>query len=166
MARYFCTLFLLLLLIVPYAAFGQTACPNGVAPGSPQCGPDSGTSRGDIVGPSPRPTGEWIKTWGAIAGSDSTGESGAVVGKLTREEAEKGAIRQCSQGGAIDCKVDLAYKNQCAALVGTSGRSFIEGASSEKKAVEGSMRDCSRYENDGSCKLLYSGCSDPIFKKY
>lgn len=44
----------------------QTACPSGVAPGSPQCGPDSGTSRGDLSIPPPRPTGEWLKTWGQL----------------------------------------------------------------------------------------------------
>lgn len=30
------------------SVLSQTACPSGVAPGSPQCGPDSGTSRGDL----------------------------------------------------------------------------------------------------------------------
>lgn len=48
-------------------AYAQTACPNGVAPGSPQCGPDSGTSRGEIPLPPPQPTGEWIKTWGQLS---------------------------------------------------------------------------------------------------
>lgn len=46
----------------PFAAIAQTACPNGVAPGSPQCGPDSGTSRANPA--PPQPTGRWIKTWG------------------------------------------------------------------------------------------------------
>lgn len=61
----------LLNLFLSGVAFGQTACAVGVAPGSPQCGPDSGTSRGDIPDPPPRPTGEWLKTWGAIAGSNA-----------------------------------------------------------------------------------------------
>ena len=35
--------------------------------------------------PSPRPTREWIKTWGAIAANDK-GDGGVAVGKLTKED--------------------------------------------------------------------------------
>ncbi|MBV6810831.1 DUF4189 domain-containing protein [Xanthomonas sp. NCPPB 3582] len=146
-------------------AFGQTACPVGVAPGSPQCGPDSGTSRGDIPDPPPRPTGEWLKTWGAIAGSNATGESGAVTGKLSRQEAERKAVQLCAEGGATDCKVDLSYKNQCAASVSSDKKSFLQGAESKDIAINLAMRDCKDH-GGGECKVIYSGCSDPIFKKY
>ncbi|APP81143.1 DUF4189 domain-containing protein [Xanthomonas hortorum] len=146
-------------------ALGQTACPVGVAPGSPQCGPDSGTSRGDIPDPPPRPTGEWLKTWGAIAGSKATGESGAVTGKLSRQEAERKAVQLCAEGGATDCKVDLSYKNQCAASVSSDKKSFLQGAESKGIAINLAMRDCKDH-GGGECKVIYSGCSDPIFKKY
>lgn len=141
-------------------AFSQTACPNGVAPGSPQCGPDSGTSRGDIPAPPPRPTGEWIKTWGAIAGSDSTGESGVVVGKLSEEEAEKSAIRLCALGGAADCKVDFVYRNQCAALISSDTKSFSQGSATEKRAIDLAMSRCLKSGGGDSCKVKYSGCVD------
>ncbi|WP_082925801.1 DUF4189 domain-containing protein [Xanthomonas nasturtii] len=146
-------------------AVGQTACPSGVAPGSPQCGPDSGTSRGDIPSPPPRPTGEWIKTWGAIAGSNSTGESGAVVGKLSENEAKESALHQCNLGGADDCKINLTYRNQCAVMVSSPTDSFFQSSSSEKAAAELAMRNCEKI-GGGSCRILYSACSDPIFRKY
>ncbi|MCC5045472.1 MULTISPECIES: DUF4189 domain-containing protein [Xanthomonas] len=148
-----------------FPAFGQTACPNGVAPGSPQCGPDSGTSRGEIASPPPRPTGEWIKTWGAIAGSDSTGESGAVVGKLSQEDAKNSALYQCSLGGASDCEVDFVYKNQCAALVSSDTRGFSQASATKERAVDLATSRCEK-SGGKDCKLMYSGCSDPIFKKY
>lgn len=165
MNRYLLSLFLFASLGVINVASAQTACPSGVAPGSPQCGPDSGTSRGDIPAPAPRPTGEWIKTWGTIAGSNLTGESGAVVGKLTREEAESAAMRLCGEGGARDCKVNLVFKNQCAALVATNKRSFFQSAESDDIAVKLAKNDCEKY-GGGNCSVIYSGCSDPIFRKY
>ncbi|ATS63186.1 MULTISPECIES: DUF4189 domain-containing protein [Xanthomonas] len=146
-------------------SLAQTACPVAVAPGSPQCGPDSGTSRGDIPAPAPRPTGEWIKTWGTIAGSNATGETGAVVGKLTREEAESAALRLCREGGATDCKVNLVFRNQCAALVATTNKSFFQSAESDSIAIRLARSDCNKYDG-GDCKVIYSGCSDPIFRKY
>ncbi len=147
-------------------ANAQTACPVGVAPGSPQCGPDSGTSRGDSPMPPPRPTGEWIKTWGAIATSSSTGEVGTTVGKLTEAEARSMAIHQCSLGGADDCKVNLDYHNQCAALTAsqTTG-SFFQGAATEELATDLAMKNCEN-SGGGSCRIVYSECTKPIFRRF
>ncbi|RFF51650.1 DUF4189 domain-containing protein [Xanthomonas campestris] len=146
-------------------SLAQTACPNGVAPGSPQCGPDSGTSRGSIPTPPPRPTGEWIKTWGAIARSSSTGEAGSAVGKISEREAQQAAIRQCALGGAGDCEVRLSYQNQCAALVSSHSQSFYQSSSTEKIAIGLAVKSC-EGSNSGSCKVVYSECSEPIFRKF
>ncbi|WP_372393515.1 DUF4189 domain-containing protein [Xanthomonas sp. NCPPB 3582] len=147
------------------ASLAQTACPSGVAPGSPQCGPDSGTSRGDIPAPPPRPTGEWIKTWGAIAHSSVTGEAGSAVGKLSENEARDKATRQCAAGGATDCQVKLVYRNQCAALVTSQGNSFFQASASKQKSIELATKVCEE-SNSGVCKAVYSECSEPIFRKY
>ncbi|WDK02767.1 DUF4189 domain-containing protein [Xanthomonas campestris] len=160
--------FLLALVSINFcpAAFAQTACPVGVAPGSPQCGPDSGTSRGDASNPPPpRPTGEWIKTWGAIAGSDNTGEVGTTVGKLSESDAKQAAIRQCALGGADDCRVDLVYHNQCAAFAISQSETFFQASPTEQRAINLVKKVCEE-SNSGSCKVRYSGCSEPIFKKY
>nr|WP_043889289.1 DUF4189 domain-containing protein [Xanthomonas hortorum] len=147
------------------AAFGQTACPVGVAPGSPQCGPDSGTSRGDAPAPPPRPTGEWIKTWGAIARSNNTGEVGTTVGKLSENEAKAAAISQCALGGADDCKISLIYYNQCAALVASRSESFFQASPTEQRAINSATKNCEE-NGGGSCTVMYSGCTKPIFNKY
>ncbi|APP74566.1 DUF4189 domain-containing protein [Xanthomonas vesicatoria] len=154
---------IVLLLGLPLAAFAQTACPVGVAPGSPQCGPDSGTSRANEA--PPQPTGEWIKTWGAIAGSDSTGEAGTAANKISQTEAEEAAIRQCEIGGAGDCKIDLVYRNQCAALVSGDSGSFFQASPTEQRAIEIAKRKCAK-NGGGSCKVVYSECTSPIFRKY
>ncbi len=113
----------------------------------------------------PRPTGEWIKTWGAIAGSASTGEAGTAANKLSKSEAEQAAIRQCALGGADDCKIYLVYRNQCAAFAISQTGTFFQASPDEKSATDTVMKVCEQ-SGGGLCKVRYSGCSEPIFKKY
>ena len=157
------TLFSLLMLTAFAPAFAQTACPGGVAPGSPQCGPDSGTSRADSA--PARPSGEWIKTWGAIAHSRTTGEAGSAVGKLSEGEAEQAALRQCAIEGTSDCKVSLTYYNQCAALVASDSQSFFQASVSERRSIKLAKESCEE-SNSGTCKVIYSECTEPIFWRY
>lgn len=159
------SLFSLLVLTAFSPAFAQTACPGGVAPGSSQCGPDSGTSRGDSA--PPRPTGEWIKTWGAIAGSDSRGESWTSLGRLSQKEAEKQALDQCKAAGAPDCAVTLAYQNQCVAMASPPGpgRSATNSAKSKEIASQDALALCKEV-NGQACEVIYSACTDPIFNKF
>ncbi|MCD5978250.1 DUF4189 domain-containing protein [Pseudomonas sp. CDFA 611] len=157
------TAFSLLMLTALASAFAQTACPGGVAPGSPQCGPDSGTSRADSA--PARPTGEWIKTWGAIAHSRTMGEAGSAVGKLSEGEAEQAALRQCAIEGTSDCKVSLTYYNQCAALVASDSQSFFQASVSERRSIKLAKESCEE-SNSGTCKVIYSECTEPIFWRY
>ncbi|MEA9830217.1 DUF4189 domain-containing protein [Xanthomonas campestris] len=147
------------------SVLSQTACPSGVAPGSPQCGPDSGTSRGDLPIPPPRPTGEWLKTWGAIATSESTGEAGTSANKFSEKDARNSAINQCALGGASDCKVHLVYRNQCASFAASHSDTFFQAAESKEVAIELAKRNCEK-SGTGSCKVMYSDCTEPVFKKY
>ncbi|MDT7820761.1 DUF4189 domain-containing protein [Xanthomonas hortorum pv. vitians] len=146
-------------------AFGQTACPAGVAPGSPQCGPDSGTSRGDIPTPPPRPTGEWIKTWGAVATSGS-GDAGVSSGRRTKEQAENDAIASCEGLGSGSCRVSMAFFNQCVAAADSGqGQGSMFSAASIEEASRSAIKQCEK--NSGRhCKVTLSKCTDPIFKRY
>ncbi|WP_337998732.1 MULTISPECIES: DUF4189 domain-containing protein [Xanthomonas] len=155
---------ILLFFLPAFSTLAQTRCPVGVQMGSIQCIPDSPEMQ-EQQAPASKPTGEWIKTWGAIAGSDSTGESGVVVGKLSQEDAKNSALHQCSLGGASDCKIDFVYKNQCAALVSSDTKSFSQGSATEERAVDLAKGRCEK-SGGKECRLMYSGCSDPIFKKY
>ncbi|MGX0954764.1 hypothetical protein AB7M18_000892 [Pseudomonas viridiflava] len=139
----------------------QTRCPMGAQAGSMQCLPDDPQYNQSAP---PRPTGEWIKTWGAIAGSDATGESGAVVGKFSEGEAREAALRLCAEGEAKDCKVNLVFRNQCAAVVSSKTDSFFQGAESEEIALDLAMKSCEKLGSP--CSVIYSACTDPVFKKY
>ena len=113
------------LLIFGMYAEAQTRCPMGAQAGSMQCLPDDPQYNQSAP---PRPTGEWIKTWGAIAMSSSTGEVGTVVGKLSEGDAKISAIKQCAKGGANDCAVQLFYRNQCAALAASQVDTFFQSS--------------------------------------
>lgn len=135
----------------------------GAQAGSIQCLPDE-PQYGSTSAP-PRSTGEWIKTWGAFAGSDSTGEAGTSANKLSESEAKAAALRQCALSGAKDCKIDLVYRNQCAAITTTPNRSYFQSAPTEQEAAEMAMKSCVKG-NSGECKVLYSECTKPYFRKY
>ncbi|MCC5064347.1 DUF4189 domain-containing protein [Xanthomonas campestris] len=146
-------------------AFSQTACPVGVAPGSPQCGPDDSTSRGSIPTPPPRPTGEWIKTWGAVA-TAGNGDAGVSSARTTKKQAENDAIASCEGLGSGTCRVSLTFFNQCVAAADSGqGQGSIFGAASIDQASKLALDKC-REDSGRQCKVTLSKCSDPIFKKY
>lgn len=150
-----------LLLIPALPVLAQTACPSGVAPGSPQCGPDSGTSRGEAA--PPRPTGEWLKTWGAVA---VAGNGGVSSGRMTKQLAEQAAVDSCEGLDSGKCTVSMAFFNQCVAAADSGkGQGSIFGAATIEEASRLATDQCEK--NSGtSCRITLSKCTDPIFKKY
>ncbi len=119
--------------------------------------------------PPSRPTGEWIKTWGSIARGAQNGDTGVAVGKLTKKEAEDEAVRQCLSWGGGGCKPLLTYHNQCVAFVHGPEDGGI-GANATGGSIEAASKSALSYcskENDGAtCKVVYSACSEPIFRRY
>jgi hypothetical protein len=111
-----------------------------------------------------RPTGYWQKTWGAIAPSPVGGVLGTAVGASSKKEAERLALEDCKAKGGEACKVNLAYHNQCAAMV--LGDKFFNSFSNAtiEEAVRRGLNDCK--ENDTNCEVYYSACSEPIFYRY
>lgn len=153
-------------LLMPSMAFAQTACPVGVAAGSAQCGPSSMLG-GEIVQPPPTPSGEWIKTWGAIATAPN-GDTGVSSKMLSKEDAESKALSNCLGLGSSDCKVSFVYRNQCVAAVnpvagGDGG--VISSAETLDKALKRALAKC-RSASGGECKASIAECSAPFFKKY
>jgi hypothetical protein len=160
------TIALLGLCFMPLMAFAQTACPIGTAAGSMGCGPSPSEGTGGGVA-SPRPSGKWEKTWGAIAASGS-GDTGIALKQKDKKSAVAEAKRQCSRGGASDCKELISFRNQCAALVapanGGLGGSWGRAATLEL-AVEDSMKGCEKTTGQ-ACRIVLSGCSEPRYVLY
>lgn len=156
------------LFLVAESSVAEGRCPPGQYPigdsRAPGCAPIPAGSSGDS---GPRATGRWIKTWGAIAMSNS-GASGVSVGKVKKREAEKAAMVECEATGARDCDIAFTYKHQCAAAAtassGTQGTNFGSGETvdvAKKVATE-----LCQSRGGQSCGVVYSACTEPKFEAF
>jgi hypothetical protein len=165
---------LLFLMIVGIPAMAEQGCPPGQYPiggqGVAACAPiPQGSSQ--ETAPAPRPLGKWIKTWGAVA-IDGEGAVGVDYGKLSKREAQKGAIANCVKAGGKECRDWATYHNQCAAVAEPykNGKSvagklqFVGNAELEEAKAEAEKK-CAAANNN-SCRVMYSNCTEQIFEKF
>jgi hypothetical protein len=177
--------FLILVFIIPISliasvAYAEGACPPGQYPiggqGAIACAP---IPQGSPVQQEARPNGKWIKTWGAVAvGSiDSTTSYGVTTGKLSKSAAEQDAMRRCASHGETNCKLALAYENQCAVVVEPhinglpfpTGVSRVVGRGTVHEASQAALEICKEDNREtpaAKCEIVYSACSEPIFQKF
>ncbi|MFC3715219.1 DUF4189 domain-containing protein [Luteimonas soli] len=140
-------------------ASAQTACPQGVAAGSAQCGPSSLVNPGsaaDYVQPVPKI--KWESSWGAIA-SDNKGIFGILTDLPSRRSAKKAAVEECRRRGGDGCSVNLVFKNQCAAVGASDENAFASGAPTIEEATARAMQRCRTANGEGECRVFYAGCS-------
>ncbi|TZF91482.1 DUF4189 domain-containing protein [Lysobacter sp. UKS-15] len=149
-------------------AVAQTACPVGVNPGSPQCGPSP------VAEPSlpPRinyvPAGEWIYTWGAIAIDGPTGAVGTSVNAASSNGANSTALRKCASLGGEHCELSISYVNQCAAIAWPKNLGHRIGVSSGPDLPEASKRALNFCTSNGGgdCDVVYTHCELPYFRSF
>lgn len=101
----------------------------------------------------------WITTWGAIAAGD--GATGFATGIQNSGSAKKTALQKCNANGGKNCKVELVYRNQCAALVAGEKGHNSYGAATVEEATHLAMNFCERT-GDTKCQVFYTGCSLPM----
>jgi hypothetical protein len=134
-------------------------CPEGYSPigasdgqGGPQgCAPISGYSQG--------PAAHWTNRWGAIA-SDFSHHSGGIAADTTsRTAAETVALADCRANGGVQCKVEIWYSNQCAALVAGDTKHISATGATIQAAVQKATNECNTF--DINCKVDITSCSFP-----
>ncbi|UKE66037.1 DUF4189 domain-containing protein [Xanthomonas graminis] len=161
-----------LFLIIGHADAEQ-GCPPGQYPiggqGAAACAPIPQESP---IQQSPRPTGKWIKTWGAIA-SDGGDNLGVSTGKIEKSAAVDDAIAKCSLQSGKECRLAFSYNNQCTAIAepyrdenAISGALSFGGAPSKDIASKDVLSNCKKNNDGADCRIIYTACSEPIFKKY
>jgi hypothetical protein len=145
-------------------AHAEGGCPPGMypfqfAPNQPtSCAPIP--SAGNQQAPQP-PSEQWERRWGAIATDAPNGVIGVTIDKRSKREASQAAVSDCQQQGGVNCRIDVAYDNQCAVLVvGVNGYNTPNAATAEK-ATELGMKTC-RDAGSPDCRVLYSACSLPV----
>jgi hypothetical protein len=175
--RIFCVI---LFLFISTEAFAEGGCPPGQYPvggqGVQGCAPIP--QSGSAI-PASRPTGKWETRWGAIARDFSPTPGarlaiGVAESQRTKKDASAVALAQCAEGGGNDCRVLLAYNNQCAALSGPvvsdlaakGGITYAAGAPGIEEAKANSMRSCQGAAGGQRCTVVYSACSMAEFKSF
>ncbi|WP_115554537.1 DUF4189 domain-containing protein [Xanthomonas arboricola] len=169
----------ILTLFVPISAWAQ-GCPVGQyqigGQGAVACAP---IPQGNEIQQEPRPSGKWVKTWGAVAMGwvGSIPYYGVPAGKLSKSEAEVDALERCTKKGPKNCAIKLTYFNQCAAiaephtsedLIPDGSKTIFVGNVSLEGAANQAEKECN-VENKSfqvKCKVIYKACSDQIFKKF
>ncbi|MEA9609030.1 DUF4189 domain-containing protein [Xanthomonas campestris pv. plantaginis] len=123
--------------------------------------------QGNSIQQQPRPTGKWIKTWGAVAG-DGVDNLGVSIGKLEKNEAEQDALSKCESSSEKKCHIVSVYKNQCVSAADPSdgGTMMVARGPSIEVASKDALSECLKKNSGSECKIIYSACTDPIFKKF
>jgi hypothetical protein len=118
--------------------------------------PGGGVACNNNTPQSVAPPVRWATRWGAIAVNTQTGALGSGAGRQTRGYAKQAALANCGDG----CKIELTYRNQCAALA--SGERFHASASAAtiEEASQLAMKECGKG-GVRDCEITYSECSLP-----
>lgn len=101
---------------------------------------------------------KWADRWGAIA-DDGKGIFGIVSNMSSKRIAENSALDECKNRNGGDCKVQLTYHNQCAAVAASTSATFSSGSPTLEEAKSRAMKRCIATGNQ--CWVYYSGCSLP-----
>ncbi|MCC4626374.1 DUF4189 domain-containing protein [Xanthomonas campestris pv. nigromaculans] len=167
---------LFFLMIVGIPAMAEQGCPPGQIPATASgsitsCGPIPSGYNEQQGSAAPRPLGKWIKTWGAVA-VDGEGAVGVDYGKLSKREAQKGAIANCVKAGGKECRDWATYHNQCAAVaepykdgISVAGKLQFVGNAELEEAKAEAEKKCTAANNN-SCRVMYSNCTEQIFEKF
>ncbi|PPU19330.1 DUF4189 domain-containing protein [Xanthomonas arboricola] len=165
---------LLFLACVASDACAEGGCPPGQYPiggqGAVACAPIPQSEA-----PQPKAIGKWIKTWGAIAtGSiDSIINYGVSTGQISKSDAQKEAMSQCSSHGEKNCEIVLTYTNQCAAVASpqingkpSGGTTFYIGRATSQEANSYALSTCTKKNKAAECKIIYENCTQQLFQKF
>jgi hypothetical protein len=171
------TLLALLTVLVSFSAFAEGGCPPGQYPvggqGVQGCAPIPGAG-GASQAAAARPTGKWETRWGAIAEDAGNLSTGASVSRKSRKDAINAAVGECVRQGGKDCKLRIAYHNQCVAFADPTMEAKKKGdwtsvaaaAETEAMARSQALSRCEGLRNGQDCDLVYSACSMSEFKSF
>ena len=140
-------------------AWGQTACPGGVSPGDPRCGPSpsghSFPSAPKTPPESPMQVRLGVLRSGAFA-TDSSRSSLYWVTQLNHYQGspEYWAVKTCEEATGGKCASLGRFTDQCAAVAIDQERaSYVGYDKSWKNSARHAMAECNRNSRAGMCRL-------------
>jgi hypothetical protein len=142
----------------------EGGCPPGMypfrfAPNQPSsCAPIPGN--GNQQTPQQQIT-QWERRWGAVATDGPRGAMGVATDRGSEREASQAAMQDCQSKGGVNCQIDTAYDNQCAAVVVGDGGYNVSSRRTADQAAAVGMKTC-RDAGRANCHVHYSACSLPV----
>ncbi|WP_430538885.1 DUF4189 domain-containing protein [Lysobacter capsici] len=97
---------------------------------------------------------------GAFALDQKTG-LGVARAKPSRMSAVNAAMEDCRSQGGRECKLEIAYFNQCGVIVEGDKGYNVASAESVSRAVELASQVCEK--SDTNCQVYFSDCSHAEF---
>ncbi len=139
----------------------QTRCPSGVQAGGAQCLPD------DEAAAPPRPTGEWVKTWGCH------GELQCRARRLDLFGQDDRGSRSPGRAGKVPCHRRARLRGGHGLFQPVRGRAGANGGKAgsidtgkdESVASQRAVESCEKKAGS-KCSVLFVECSRPLFVKY
>jgi hypothetical protein len=161
-----------LLLLLSGMVHAEGICPPGMystnppgMPGPISCAPIPSYAQNPGQQAAPQipqqPPERWQDHFGAIATDTHVGALGAATNLVNQDNAATTAIADCRSKGGLACKIEIVYRNECAAMiVGHPGYAIATGTIMSEAAQKG-MKMCTESGNT-SCHVYYSACSLPV----
>lgn len=151
------------------SAVAQTACPAGVPPGDPRCGPSPNWHPGQTQEqavtqpPAPRVVERWEvhdDRYGAVA-IDANGPYGMSFDHDSKEAASSAALTLCQRRGGRYCRVLGDFKNLCSTYAWGGGRAVVEGDRTPILSERSALERCK--ESSGvDCDVIETVCNKPV----
>lgn len=160
------TLICLILLMFSIESYAQTACPQGVGPGDPRCGP-GGSGGGGWDLPAGKIYTRWKATWGALVADAVTGNVGTSTGQFSRRRATREAVAKCRSMGGSECGFTFTYTNSCVAVAEVNETlkapvvAYQTGATIDE-ASKVALDVCSTKNGGRECRVNYTKCTAPV----
>lgn len=173
------SLLALMLAVISGSVMAEGNCPPGSYPiggqGVQGCAP---IGQSGPASSSPRPSGKWETRWGAVAegrgssGPDAPTATGVSVSQPSENLATSVALDECKRGGGLECKIRIAYHNQCVAIADPIASERARGATTSSVVGAETLSKASTMAQDrcgsrgASCEIVYSACSMSELKSF
>jgi hypothetical protein len=115
--------------------------------------------------PPPRPITIWERRWGGLAYDSTSAQWFGAYSYQSQRAVRAGLIDYCEKQGAPECKIQLTYSNQCAAVaraydkgVGQPRKDSVNTGANENEAKENAIRSCKSDWGTNQCDVIISGC--------
>lgn len=154
------TLIVPLLIAAATVTHAEGGCPQGEYPQSGNgwrtCVPIPGAQSNARA----TPKVHWVDRYNAIASDLPMGILGTSVDQVSNGAAVTAAISDCEAKGGKQCRLDLAVRNGCIAMVVGDERRIVDMGDTQDDAEKIALRKCGK--EDTNCVVYYSACSPPI----